>query len=202
MFTITRKAKWLGLCAFAAAAAAGCAAQHARDVPEAGYSGGPLNFGTTPDAADMSRYYAYPADGRGLPAGSGTYAQGKQVYTAKCMACHGDKLQGVPGMGDILIGGRGSLVNNSTTKAPFKTIESYWPYATTIFDYVKRAMPFNAPGSLSDNEVYAVTAYILGEAKIISTNEVINARTLPKVEMPNRDGFTPVDPRPDVKTGN
>ena len=79
-----------------------------------------------------------------------------------------------------------------------KTIESYWPYATTVFDYVRRAMPFSAPGSLSDSEVYAVTAYILGEANIVKKGDVIDANSLPKVMMPNRDGFVP-DPRPDVK---
>ncbi len=96
--------------------------------------------------------------------------------------------------GDKLLGGRGSLVGGK----PVKTIESYWPYATTVFDYVRRAMPFNAPGSLTDSEVYAVTAYILGEANIVPKGEVIDAQSLAKVKMPNRDGFIP-DPRPDVK---
>jgi cytochrome c len=114
------------------------------------------------------------------------------------MACHGDKLQGTP-QGDRLLGGRGTLVNNSAAKAPVKTVESYWPYATSVFDYVKRAMPFNAPGSLTDDEAYAVVAYILGEANIVPKNEVINATTLAKVQMPNRDGFVSPDPRPDVK---
>src|SRR5512146_2238430 len=104
MFTMTRKAKWLGSGAVAAVLAVGCAAEQAREVPETAYHGGALNFGTAPTAADMSRYFSYPADGRGLPPGNGTYAQGKSVYTQKCMACHGDKLQGVPGLGDILIG--------------------------------------------------------------------------------------------------
>ncbi|HVC11047.1 MAG TPA: cytochrome c, partial [Burkholderiales bacterium] len=94
-----------------------------------------------------------------------------------------------------LIGGRGSLTGGK----PLKTVESYWPYATTVFDYVKRAMPFNAPGSLSDSQAYAVTAYILGEARIIPQEEVIDAGTLPKVKMPNRHGFITHDPRPDVE---
>ena len=89
---------------------------------------------------------------------------------------------------------RGTLAS----KTPIKTVESYWPYATTLFDYVKRSMPFNAPGSLSDEEVYSVVAYILSEAKIITPVEKMDATTLPKVVMPNRDGFEP-DPRPEVQ---
>ena len=153
-------------------------------------------FGTTPSAEELKKaVFAWPPNGRGLPAGSGTYEQGKQVYTEKCAACHGPDLQGVKGTGGAaLIGGRGTLTGDS----PKKTVESYWPYATTVFDYTKRAMPFNAPGSLTDSEVYAVTAYILAEGKIIDKGQVIDANTLPKVKMPNRDGFIP-DPRPDVK---
>ena len=79
-----------------------------------------------------------------------------------------------------------------------KTVESYWPYATTLFDYVKRAMPFTAPGSLSDDQVYAVTAYVLGAARIIGQDETMNAQTLPRVQMPNRGGFVSPDPRPDA----
>ena len=137
-------------------------------------------------------------DGRGLPAGQGTHADGEKVYQAKCAACHGTDLQGVKGTGAAaLTGGRGSLDSGS----PKKTVESYWPYASTVFDYVKRAMPFNAPGSLSDDEVYAVTAYILAEGGIIEKSAVMNASTLPAVQMPNEDGFIP-DPRPDVHNYN
>lgn len=133
-------------------------------------------------------------DGRGLPAGSGDYATGKKVYTAKCMACHGADLGGVKGTGAAaLIGGRGSLASGK----PKKTVESYWPYASTVFDYVKRAMPFNAPGSLSDDEVYAVVAYVLGEANIFDKSATLDAKTLPMIKMPNEDGFI-ADPRPDV----
>ena len=155
-------------------------------------------FGTAPTEMELKMaVFAWPADGRNLPPGKGTYEEGKSVYAEKCSACHGQSLEGIPkpGVGgDKLIGGRGSLVGGK----PVKTIESYWPYATTIFDYVKRAMPFNAPGSLSDNEVYAVTAFILGEANIIEKNQVIDAKSLPTIEMPNRNGFIP-DPRPDVR---
>ena len=181
-----------------AAALAACAAQRSAQAPEPAYSGGKLALGSAPTSAELAHYFSYPADGRGLPPGSGSYAQGREIYQAKCMACHGEKLEGTK-LGDKLIGGRGTLVNNSPAKAPVKTVESYWPYATTLYDYVKRAMPFNAPGSLSDNEVYAVTAYILGEANIVPKGAVMNATTLPAVQMPNRNGFISPDPRPDVR---
>ena len=100
-----------------------------------------------------------------------------------CALCHGDKLQGNPTAGiggDKLIGGRGTL----TSATPVKTVESYWPYATTLFDYVKRSMPFTAPGSLSNEQVYNVVAYILGEANIVPKNAALDAKSLPGVQMP------------------
>lgn len=134
-------------------------------------------------------------DGRGLPEGSGSVSEGKAVYQAQCAACHSEDLQGVKEAGGAaLIGGRGSIGTPETKK----TIESYWPYASTVFDYIHRAMPFNAPGSLTADEVYAVTAYILHRADIVPAEAVMSAETLPRVEMPNRDGFIP-DPRPDVR---
>ena len=143
---------------------------------------------------------AIPADGKGLPSGQGDYARGKQVYEAACAACHGADLMGVANIPNMpagaelrLIGGRGTL----TSQKAVATVESYWPYATTLFDYIRRAMPFTAPGSLSADEVYAVCAYILGEAKIIDKTAVLDAQTLPRVEMPNRDGFIS-DPRPEI----
>lgn len=137
---------------------------------------------------------AIPPSGKHLPQGSGTAAEGEAIYEAQCSACHGKDLQGVPATGGTaLIGGRGTLASGS----PKKTVESYWPYATTVFDYVRRAMPFTTPGALKDDEVYAVTAYILYRGNIVSRNKTMNADTLPKVEMPNKDGFVP-DPRPDV----
>ena len=153
-----------------------------------------LGIGSPVTDADLKQFTSPLPDGRGLPAGSGTVEQGRAIYTQSCAACHGDKLQG--GLGDRLVGGRGTLVNNDPTKAPMKTVESYWPYATTLFDYIKRAMPMNAPGSLSDDQVYAVSAYILSQAKIVPENATLDAKSLAAVRMPNRDGFIP-DPRPE-----
>jgi len=123
-------------------------------------------------------------DGAGLPPGRGTPKQGEAVYAQKCVACHGEKGAGKPN--DQLIGGRGSL---SGDQAPVKTVGSFWPYATTLFDYIRRAMPLNASKSLTDDEVYAVSAYILRLNGIIGEADVMDAQTLPQVRMPNRDGF-------------
>jgi len=173
--------------AFALAFACGVAA--AADAPKT-----PYDFGTTATDADLARFVSPLPDGRGLPQGSGSVLQGKSIYLQQCASCHGENLQG--GTGDRLVGGRGSLVNGDPAKAPVKTVESYWPYATTLFDYIKRAMPLTAPDSLSNDDVYALTAYILAQAKIVADDAVMNAQTLPKVQMPNRNGFVP-DRRPD-----
>lgn len=151
-------------------------------------------FGTTPTESELAAFTSPLPDGRGLPAGSGSVAQGSALYQGQCAACHGDKLQG--GVGDRLIGGRGTLVNSDPKKAPIKTVESYWPYATTLFDYIKRAMPQTTPGSLNDDQVYALCAYILSEAKIIPSDSTLDAKSLAQVRMPNRDGFIP-DRRPE-----
>jgi S-disulfanyl-L-cysteine oxidoreductase SoxD len=156
-----------------------------------------LNLGTAPSPQDLAQFFTIPPDGRGLPPGKGTYAAGQKVYADSCAVCHGDKLQGIPAAGiggDKLIGGRGTLAS----EAPTKTVESYWPYATTLFDYVKRSMPFTTPGSLSDEQVYSVVAYILGEANIVPKNAALDAKSLANVQMPNRDGFVP-DPRPEIE---
>ena len=134
--------------------------------------------------SEFAQFFSSMPDGRGLPVGSGTVVQGKEVYTAQCAACHGSKLDGA--LGDRLIGGRGTLAGK---EPPVKTLESYWPYATTLFDYIKRAMPFNKPGSMSTDDVYAVTAYILNQAQVVPDDATLNKETLPKVEMPNRNGF-------------
>jgi S-disulfanyl-L-cysteine oxidoreductase SoxD len=157
----------------------------------------PYGLGSAVGPDELAKYLSVPPDGRGLPPGSGTAAAGAKIYADSCAACHGDKMQGNPAKGiggDRLLGGRDTLA----TKTPVKTVESYWPYATTLFDYVKRAMPFTTPGSLSNNDVYAVVAYILSEAKIIKPTDIMDAKTLPKVAMPNRDGFIP-DARPELQ---
>ena len=130
-------------------------------------------------------------DGGGLPEGSGTVSAGREVYAARCSNCHGEKGEGA--VGPPLVGGQGTL----NTAKPLKTVGSYWPYATTVWDYINRAMPFNQPGLLKPPEVYAVTAYILNLNGIIGNSQVMDAKSLPKVKMPNRDGFV-ADPRPDV----
>ena len=120
-------------------------------------------------------------DGRGLPPGRGTVAEGVAVYAAKCARCHGDKGQG--GSADRLVGKDPSV----------KTIGNYWPYATTVYDYTLRAMPFNQPGTLTPNEVYAVTAYLLHLNEIVAENAVMDQTTLPQVKMPARDKFVKDD---------
>jgi hypothetical protein len=122
-------------------------------------------------------------DGEGLPAGSGNAKTGKSIYVANCLACHGK--QGTGGINDPLVGGHGTL----TSDRPQRTVGSYWPYATTLFDYVRRAMPYQAPGSLTNDEVYAVTAYLLYLNGIIGEDETLGAESLRRVKMPNRDNF-------------
>ena len=132
-------------------------------------------------------------DGAGLPPGSGTPKQGEAVYASKCLACHGEKGAGKPN--DALVGGIGSLAGD---KPALKTVGSFWPYATTIFDYVRRSMPYNESKTLTNDELYAVAAYILQLNGIIGENDTMNAQTLPKVRMPNRDGFVafvPANPK-------
>jgi len=126
-------------------------------------------------------------DGRGLPPGSGTAGEGKAIYAVKCAACHGKT--GTEGPYARLVGPMGDT--GDTTRA--KTIGNYWPYATTIFDYTRRAMPYNAPGSLSAVEVYSLTAFLLAANKIIDSSAVVDAQSLPRVKMPAHDLFVPDD---------
>ena len=133
-------------------------------------------------------------DGAELPPGSGTAAAGKATYGARCEVCHGPT--GKEGPNNVLVGGRGSL----NTEKPLKTIGSFWPYATSLWDYINRTMPFDSPGSLSPDQVYATTAYLLFLNGIIGEPDVMDAKTLPAVVMPNRYGFVP-DPRPDTGKG-
>ncbi len=133
---------------------------------------------------DVARvFWSIFPDGENLPQGEGTAAEGRILFQLHCQACHGPEGAGRPS--DRLVGGQGSL----GTGMPVKTIGSYWPYATTVFNYIRRAMPYTAPMSLSNDEYYALTAYLLQINEIISSDEIVNAETLPKVVMPNREGF-------------
>jgi S-disulfanyl-L-cysteine oxidoreductase SoxD len=131
-------------------------------------------------------------DGSNLPAGSGTVDHGREVFDQQCSACHGSKGEG--GVGDRLVGGQGTIA----TPKPIKTVGSFWPYAPTLFDYIRRAMPQNAPQSLSNDEVYAVSAYILNLNGLLAADAVLDAKSLSAIKMPNRGMFVG-DPRPDVK---
>lgn len=138
-------------------------------------------------AADIS----IRPDGATLPPGSGSVAAGAEVFETKCAACHGDMGAGGEGMVQ-LTGGIGTL----TSERPVKTVASFWPHPTTIFDYVRRAMPLAEPQSLTNEEVYAVTAYILSIDGIVASDAVLDAASLPQVRMPNADGFVSWWPAP------
>lgn len=127
--------------------------------------------------------YTIMPDGDGLPEGSGNAVAGRDVYLKNCLACHGEN--GTGGVNDALSGGHGSI----NGPQPQKTVGSYWPYATTIFDYVRRAMPLQSPGVLSNDDIYAVTAYLLFINDIIAEDTEMNADSLANVKMPNRDHF-------------
>ncbi len=122
-------------------------------------------------------------DGAGLPAGQGSVAQGKKIYQEQCMACHGEG--GVGDSGEQLAG----AIHKLTDEWPEKTIGTYWPYATTVFDFTRRSMPMTNPGSLSDDETYAVVAYIFYLNKFIDEDAVMNAESIKNFQMPNREGF-------------
>jgi len=122
-------------------------------------------------------------DGEGLPQGQGTVIEGKIVYEQQCLVCHGQG--GLGDSADQLAGAEMGL----TSEYPEQTIGTYWPYATTLFDMIRRSMPMTNPGALSNDQAYAVTAYLLYLNNIIEQMDVINAKTLPQVKMPNRDGF-------------
>ena len=152
-------------------------------------------FGQPIEPADTAAWdISIGPDGAGLPPGRGTAIEGEAIYVAKCQACHGEKgISASVALAGALVGGRGTLAPDKT---PIKTVGSYWPYATTLFDYVRRAMPFQESKSLTADEVYAVTAYILNLNGIVGSNDVIDAQSLPNVRMPNRDGFIPFPRNP------
>jgi cytochrome c len=138
-------------------------------------------------------------DGTGLPPGRGTVPQGAVVYAQRCAVCHGDGGQGVPGLTvEVVIDREPWFELGNPNQLRQRTIGNYWPYATTLFDYTRRTMPFEAPGALSDDDVYSVVAWLLNQNGIIPDDAVMDARTLPAVRMPGRDLFVP-DPRPDQR---
>jgi S-disulfanyl-L-cysteine oxidoreductase SoxD len=151
-------------------------------------------IGHTPTSEEL-REWKVPVlpDGTGLPAGSGNAIGGEKVFLSKCAACHGNHGEGRDPLGPMLVGGIGSL----RTRNPMLTVGSYWPYSTSLWDYVQRAMPYPRPGTLTADDTYAVTAYVLYLNGLIKKKTPMNQQTLPRVKMPNRDGFEP-DTRPDV----
>ena len=145
------------------------------------------NVGRAPTEQEIRAMdIAIGTDGKELPSGSGTAKEGARIYKAKCEVCHGANLEGSP-TAPALVGGKGTL----TSLHPQMTVGSYWPFATTIFDYIRRAMPRYQEGSLSADEVYSLAAFVLYRNDIIKEDDVIDATTLPKIKMPNRDGFVP-----------
>ena len=174
----THKRTVIGLTVAALLAACATPLMGPRELPQG------LNLGRIVTADEIKTWdISIPPSGAGLPPGSGSVKQGAAVYAAKCEACHGANGAGKPV--EALVGGQGTLASDD----PIRTVGSYWPYATTLFDYVRRAMPTNAPKSLTDSEVYAVSAYVLQLNGIIPQDAVMNAQTLPQVKMPNKDGF-------------
>jgi mono/diheme cytochrome c family protein len=153
---------------------------------------GPYGIGRAATAAEIAGWNIdIGPDGRGLPPGSGSVTHGREVFEQQCVACHGDKGQG--GVGDRLVGGQSTLA----TSKPVKTVGSFWPYAPTLFDYIHRAMPQNAPESLSNEDVYAVSAYILHLNGLLPADAILDAKTMAAIKMPNRNMFVG-DTRPDV----
>jgi len=149
------------------------------------------NLGETPSPELIAAWdISVSPDGTGLPAGSGTAVEGAPLYLVNCLVCHGQEGEGL--LNDRLVGGHGTIGG----PAARKTVGSYWPYATTIFDYIRRAMPYLQPQSLTDDEVYALTAYLLYLNGIIDENDTMNSATLPAVDMPNRDNFVLAYPEP------
>lgn len=153
-----------------------------------------FGIGHAPDAATIAREdIDVSPNGAGLPAGSGTSAAGASVYASACASCHGANGEGKPPLYPQLVGGpKGSFDFASDYRIP-RTIGNYWPYATTLFDYIRRAMPLTAPGSLTADQTYAVTAYLLNREGLIPDTAVIDAKSLPAVNMPARSHFVKDD---------
>jgi cytochrome c len=176
MFTLSRISPALGLALYLSASAA--------------LADGP-GLGKSLTEADITAWdISVEPDGKGLPLGAGTPAQGAHIYAEKCATCHGP--EGKAGVTGVTAAPLAPLVGGgpiTDISAAMKRIANFWPYSTTLFDYVRRAMPWQQPMTLSNDEVYALTAYILALNKLIGDNDTMNAQTLPNVKMPNRDGF-------------
>lgn len=182
-----RSLKFTSVAALALAALIGTAVA-AEKRPKVGY-GKPIS------EADLAAWNIdiRTQDGQGLPAGQGSVAQGKAVFEAKCVSCHGEEAKG-GAMYATMVGGIGSFTTNARVLTP----GSMYPYAPILFDYIRRAMPMNEPQTLTNDEVYAVSAYLLNLNGLIAAEAVMDAKTMPAVQMPNRNGFIN-DDRPDVK---
>ncbi|WP_448700570.1 c-type cytochrome [Mucilaginibacter sp. AW1-3] len=157
-----------------------------------------FGFGQAATPQDIAKIdIAIRPDGKGLPAGQGDVAKGKALYILKCSSCHGQNGTETPG---VKLAGP-ALVGDTSAKSKPKTIGNYWPYATTLFDYMRRTMPYDHPGSLTDNEIYSLTAYLLNANKIITADVVLDAKTLPKITMPAKKLFITDDRKggPEVK---
>ena len=151
-----------------------------------------FNIGRTPTAEEIAAWdISVTPDGEGLPSGSGTAAEGRNIYSVRCTECHG--ASGREGPHDILVGGQGTLASDT----PLKTVGSFWPFAPTLWDYINRAMPFETPGTMSPDDVYSTVAYVLFLNELVAEDQLLDATTLPLIKMPNRVGFRP-DNRPDV----
>lgn len=165
-------------------------------MPTAAFAQSPnYKVGRTATADEIRKLdISVAPDGSGLPRGHGSVEQGRHIYQTLCANCHGDRGQGVTEY-PALVGGQGTL----RSKNPVRTVGSYWPYATTVWDFIHRTMPYPRPGTLTSDETYAVTAFILYLNGILDEKAELNETTLPRVKMPNRNGFVG-DPRPDVPT--
>lgn len=153
----------------------------------------PYGIGRPATAAEIAGWNIdIGRDGSNLPRGSGSVSHGREVFAQQCASCHGDKGEG--GLGDRLVGGQATI----GTPKPIRTVGSYWPYAPTLFDYIRRAMPQNAPQSLSDEDVSPVSAYVLHLNRLVGADATLDAKSLAAIKMPNRDRFVG-DARPDVK---
>ena len=186
-----RLPKLLMLVGAVALAIAGCATQQmSQQAPNPG-----VGYGMPISEADIAPWNIdiRTPDGKGLPAGRGTVAEGKKIYDAKCLACHGADAKGGPVYG-TMVGGIGSFKTATRVLTP----GSMYPYAPILFDYIRRTMPMDKPLSLTANEVYALSAYMLNLNGLVAADAVMDQNTLPQVQMPNRNGFI-IDDRPDTK---